>query len=404
MRRVHIARHSLLDAERRLYGYRLTTREPGRAAKQPPEGGEEDELVTGVLQTLASASFTQVLGSRPVFLDLPRRVASEDIAGLLPFEHTVLCLVPPPFPDEDWLTALDQQRAGGLAIALRCGPRTHCPAEVRARADYLFFPVDGETLAPEAEAVLADRGRIRMVAEGIHSGEAFEQARQAGFDLFQGQFFAHPTFFTTDALASQQTALMELFRQLAGEADFDAVEATLKRHPDLGFQLLQLVSSAAFQQAKEITSIRQALVMLGKRQLQKWVALLLASESGAPEWENPLMEEAFLRGRIMELVAEQLPQDTENDSDLPASAFITGVLSVIQALLGRPLRALIQDLSLHESIAGALLRHEGLLGRLLEATAQLRQQETLPERIDLGRTTIAREELTSLEEQAALEG
>jgi EAL and modified HD-GYP domain-containing signal transduction protein len=384
MQRVNITRQQILNTDQRLVGYRLIVRDSGAS-------------VDALVQALSGSSFLRTLGRRPVLMDVPSEVLDKEVADFLPAERSVLCLPP---QGDDLSKRIKQQRRQGLQIALRCASPKECPANLLALANYAVTPDLQTQGVKEWTATLREAG-VQPVAENLETERDFRAAQQAGFELFQGQFFARPLEMTADTLSPQQTGLVELFRDLAApEPDFDAIEDIFRRNPELSYQLLKLVNSAAYRQASEVSSIRQAIVLLGKRQLQKWVVLLMASADGGSGADNPFMDEAILRGRLMELAVEA----AGGDRDYSSRAFIVGALSVIHAQLRCPLNTLVQDLGLGPEIAGALRDHGGELGRLLDAAEKLRDRKEPPESLSLAGTTVGHDRLLELEEQVTLEG
>jgi EAL and modified HD-GYP domain-containing signal transduction protein len=390
MRRIHIARQPVLNAARELFGFRLSVRGARGEVIPTPDA----EQAQALLRTLTDSSFLRLLGERPIFLDLPIDIVHQPLGDLLPLPGAILTLPAPDSVGAQWLEAAQASRQQGFGIALHGTGGVPLAPDLAKIADYLIAEPTTSPSAPGNSA--------RHLAQGVDTPEDFATAEANGFDLFQGQFFAQPTLFTTDNLSPQQSALLQLFEELAGEADFDAVEATFRRNPELSLQLLQLINSAAFQHGTEVASIRQALVLLGTLQLRRWVGLMLFSQEGQPDWNNPLMHEATLRARIMELSAQMAPPG-DASIDWPGSAYITGLLSVVQALLGRPLHVLVRDLGVREEIREALLHRSGPLGELLDAVDRLRRQKGVPDTIPVGTSHLARETLLDLEQQALLE-
>lgn len=392
MRRTHIARQPVLTEEGSLFGYRLSVRDPRGEAVTTPDA----EQAQALLRTLTDAAFLRMLGERPTFLDLPADIVHQPLREFLPLPGAILCLPVAPDPDEKWRADALAAREQGFGLAVAPADESTGPGYLTIAVDYRLGPPQHPPERPEGDPA-------QLLAEGVHSREDLEVARDNGYTLFQGQFFAQPIVFTTDSLNPRQSTLLHLYQQLAGEADFDVVEDTFRRNPELSLQLLQLINSAAFRRAGSAESIRQALVMLGVVQLRRWVGLLLFSESDHPDLNNPLMQEANLRGRIMELAAREAPPSDTAEIDWAGNAYIAGLLSVIQALLGRPLHLLVQDLGLREEIGEALLEHAGPLGGLLDAVSHLRRQDPLPETVELGKKQLDRERLLALEEQAQRE-
>lgn len=392
MRRIHIARQPVLKEEGTLAGYRLSVRGPRGETVDTPDA----EQAQALLRTLTDAAFLRMLGDLPTFLDLPPDIVHQPLREFLPLPGAILCLRVPAGADEQWREAALAAREQGFGLAVAPAGEEDGPGNLTIAVDYRLGSPQRAPERPEGDPAL-------LLAEGVHSRQELEQARANGYTLFQGQFFAEPTLFTTDNLTPQQSTLLHLYNQLAGEADFDAVEDTFRRNPELSLQLLQLINSAAFQRGGKVESIRQALVLLGGMQLRRWVGLLLFSEGERPDLNNPLMQEANLRGRIMELAAVEAPPSRSAETDWGGSAYITGLLHVIQALLGRPSHVLVQDLGLREEIGEALLEGTGPLGELMEAVDRLRRQGSPPETVAVGSNQLTRERLLELEAQAQRE-
>ncbi len=165
--------------------------------------------------------------------------------------------------------------------------------------------------------------------------------------------------------------LLDLSRILAREEEFFVIEGLFRKNPELHIKLLQFMNSAAFYTANRINSIGQAIALLGYRKLQKWVTLLLFAGEGHDTRSVPLFERAVIRGRIMELLASRITSDT-SAADM---AFITGVLSLVDALFQAPLEKILTDFNLSEEINAALLNHDGVLGKLVSVIETLEQEK-----------------------------
>jgi EAL and modified HD-GYP domain-containing signal transduction protein len=156
-----------------------------------------------------------------------------------------------------------------------------------------------------------------------------------------------------------------LLALVARDADAHELEAAIKQDPALSYQLLKLVNSVAFGLSRSIDSLSQALMALGRRQLQRWLQLLLYAhpESGGNR-AAPLMPWAALRGALMENLCASLG----GDGDERDSAYMIGTFSLLDVLLGMSMTDLLKPLNLSAPVAEALLTHAGgRLGLLLGA-------------------------------------
>jgi EAL and modified HD-GYP domain-containing signal transduction protein len=143
-----------------------------------------------------------------------------------------------------------------------------------------------------------------------------------------------------------------------------------KKNPELNYKLLKFMNSAAFYTTEKITSVRQSLALLGYRNLQKWVTLLLFAGEGGDFRSSPLLERAALRGRIMELLAKKIT----NDPAIADSAFMAGALSLSDVLLQMPISNVLNEFNLSQEINDALIHREGFLGTLILVIEMLEQE------------------------------
>ncbi|WP_159667235.1 EAL and HDOD domain-containing protein [Andreprevotia sp. IGB-42] len=159
-----------------------------------------------------------------------------------------------------------------------------------------------------------------------------------------------------------QPVLLELLGLIARDADSQDLEAVFAKAPQLTISMLRLVNSVAISGTVKAGSLRQAITLLGRRQLQRWLQLLMYAEQFGPgETVPPLLVVAALRARRLEAWAGQ---GWLGDCP-PDSAFFTGMLSCLDCLFGVPLAELIKPLPLPDAVTRALINYEGELGQAL---------------------------------------
>jgi EAL and modified HD-GYP domain-containing signal transduction protein len=205
------------------------------------------------------------------------------------------------------------------------------------------------------------------LARGVDNAGRFAECEQAVFTWFSGDYPLHPAPSagpTHDATSRRR--LLALLALAARDAESRELEALLKQDAALSFQLLKLVNSAAFAVSTQITSFGQAINLLGRRQLQRWLQLLLYARQQADGLPNLLLPLAALRGAQMETLCKR----DGGDRDAQDLAFMTGVFSLLDRLFATPMAELVGALSLPAHVCAALLEREGRLGqrlRLLES-------------------------------------
>jgi EAL and modified HD-GYP domain-containing signal transduction protein len=350
------AREPILDARNAIFGYELSH------AGADPGGSGDAELLA---QALELADHRMLAGRRSLFVRCAPATLATDALTLLDPDRLVLDVRIPQAID----AAAIQSTAECLAGWRAKGFRLAFPHEVLASAWRAWLPhpaflkIDFARLPRQAVPAIVKAARphaSKLIACGIDTAEAHELAVSLGLDLFQGRWFAQPVLLKQGNLRPGQATILQLVGLLRREAELADIEALLKRDAALTFNLLRFINSGAFGLAGEVSSFRNAVMMLGLQRLLRWATLLLATScAGAPA----LGHTAVVRGRLMELLAAELLKPEQCDQ-----AFVVGVFSLLPAMTGTPMERALDGLNLPEPVNDALLHRRGLFEPFLALT------------------------------------
>ncbi len=204
---------------------------------------------------------------------------------------------------------------------------------------------------------------VTLLAEKVETQAEYEKLQQLGFTLFQGYFFARPEMLKHKKIASSKLNLLLLIAESSAiRLDFEKLTAIVERDLGLSYKLLRFVNSASFAREQPIGSLKHAMVYMGEGELKKFIALLALAnlkEDGPSE----LLHMSIVRARFCDQLAALM-----GDADNPPAAFLTGLFSLVDALLEQPLQQLLDDLPILPEIKAALLEHQGRLGLYLQLT------------------------------------
>lgn len=216
---------------------------------------------------------------------------------------------------------------------------------------------------PEIRAVQAQGGALtsELPVLNVDTRARFEEAKNSGAKLICGIWYLEPQQKTGSAQAASQALMLRLLQLVAADAETRELENIFKQDPQLSYQLLKLVNSVAMGLPSKISSFRQAIVILGRRQLQRWLNLLMFTRQQEHGRLAPLQASAVLRARLLELACAARGGNAEKQEQ----AFIVGMFSLLGTLFGLPTEQLVQPLNLADGIVGALLEGRGELGALL---------------------------------------
>lgn len=244
----------------------------------------------------------------------------------------------------------------------------------------------------EKDLLDASRSAAKLFARGIGSVESFKWCAAAGFSYFTFGGLDTPEY-GEQSKDTSRLPLMRLLSLVASDADTAAMEEVFKLDPKLAFELLRLVNSSSLGTRKEITSFGQAIMVLGRRQLQRWLQLLMFSlNKGSGDSANILMQRAAERGKMMELLSQEGNEKTDREH-----AFMVGVFSVLDILMETPLEELLESVSLPQPVEQALLDREGRLGGLLDLISTTEQRDFSGIQQLLSRLGIAPDTLSRLQ-------
>lgn len=223
------------------------------------------------------------------------------------------------------------------------------PPELADAAEVTALQAQGLAVTGEKPAVEVDT-RAR-----------FEEAKNAGAKWFAGVWYLDEPGQAASPQAASHALMLRLLQLVAADADTHELEGIFKQDPQLSYNLLKLVNSVAMGLPRKISSFGQAIVILGRRQLQRWLHLLMFTQQQQHGRLAPLQASAVLRARLVELASAALGASVEKQEQ----AFIVGMFSLLGTLFGMPTEQVIRPLNLADEIVGALLERRGELGVLL---------------------------------------
>ena len=354
-----IARQAIVNAQQAVIGYELFN----RSRTGPTHTAATD--VALVFTALSHACTEELVGKKLIFVNCTHESLTGGHLELVDPEKVVLEIPPLGHVAAEEVTMrlpiLMALRERGFHLAFNHTVLQSTYASWLPLADYIKF--DLSTLAPDQLAVLisyANRhSEADLIAEKVETAQQYDMASSKGIQMFQGYWFARPSVVQAKLVSPSQASILELINLVRKQASTDAIEDVLKKDAGLAFNLMRLINSSGFGLTREITSFRQAVMLMGLKKLFRWAALLLtASRTGGPP--SSVGQTAVVRGRLMELLA--LETQTQEEAD---EAFVVGIFSLLDAMLGMPMPAALNLLSVPEAVSAALLRREGYLGSLL---------------------------------------
>jgi c-di-GMP-related signal transduction protein len=354
-----IARQAIVNGQQQVVGYELFNR------SRTGIGHTAASDVILVFTALSHAGTEELVGKKLIFVNCTHESLAGGHLELVDPEKVVLEIPPLGHAATEEVAArlpiLSGLRARGFHLAFNHTVLESAYAAWLPLADYI--KLDLSVLAPDQVAVLISyagrHSRAELIAEKVETAQQYDMVSTLGVQLFQGYWFARPSLVEAKLLSPAQASIVQLISLVRQQASTEAIEDVLKKDAGLAFNLMRLINSAGFGLAREVTSFRQAVMLMGLKKLFRWAALLLTASraSGVP---ISVGQTAVVRGRLMELLA--LESMSAEDADL---AFVVGIFSLLDVMLHMPMEDALGLLSVPEPVAAALLHREGPMGELL---------------------------------------
>ena len=355
-----IARQAIVNAQHVVIGYELFN----RSRTGPTHTAATD--VALVFTALSHAGSDELVGKKLIFVNCTHESLAGGHLELVDPDKVVLEIPPLGHTASEEvatrLPILANLRQRGFHLAFNHTVLQSAYALWLPLADYI--KLDLSVLAPDQLAVLikyANRhSGADLIAEKVETAQQYDMVSSQGVQLFQGYWFARPALVHAKLVTPAQTSILGLINLVRAQASTDEIEELLKKDAGLAFNLMRLINSSGFGLTREITSFRQAVMLLGLKKLFRWAALLLTTSRGSG-MPSSLGQTAVVRGRLMELLALESKMD-QDDAD---QAFVAGIFSLLDAMLGMPMQDALSLLPVPETVEAALLHRTGVLGNLL---------------------------------------
>lgn len=351
----YMARQPILDEQEQTYGYELLYR---AAAESFARISDTHIAAQTVLDDLLVFGCEEISGGRQLFLNCSYELLSGKGVSLLP-RPVVIEVLETIEPDNALLHSLKELKEAGFLIALDDFTPSERTLPMLELADIIKIDFRAMPMQRCAELVKTYCGKSIALAEKVETQEEYQAARDMGCSLFQGYFFARPALMETLEMPPLQATHHRLLAATCKETmDFVEIEQIIKSDVALCYKLLRYLNAVAFCQGSKITSLRQALVLLGETVVRRWIAVSSVTEVCRGRTLE-LMSTALLRARFCELLSP-------SSGCKPYDLFMTGLFSMMDVILRLPLSKILTQVEFSSAAKSALLGESNRVKKHLE--------------------------------------
>jgi EAL and modified HD-GYP domain-containing signal transduction protein len=358
-----LARQPILNRDQNLIAYELLFRSAAFGA-----ANVIDDLAAtaSVMAHVSELGLENVVGESLGFLNVDAAVLMSDFISFLPADKVILEILETVKVTPAIIARVTELIEAGYIFALD---------------DVVANSADIQQLLPlihiiKVDIMAVDKASLprlsrqfkssnkKILAEKVETLAEFQLCLQLGFDYFQGYYFAKPVILSGKKLSPSQLSILQLINQIIADAETIELERTIKTDASLGLNLLRLVNSPGVGATQRIETLSQAVMVLGRVQLQRWLQILLYANSGkASTVVSPLLMLATTRGKLLELMAQKLKPGNRSVAD---KSFTVGIMSLMDTLFGQPMEKILEQISVADEVRDALLFRKGTYGDMLK--------------------------------------
>lgn len=357
---LNVTRQPIFGRDERVVGYEILY------SGRPDQVGElQAASPDQVVDTILGIGLDRLTDGKPAFITATRDLVESGSLDLLD-HNTVILTIPFVSPtDADYLDACRRLSSTGFRLAMDTaaleGEEFYLPLLDILRVDLTVYT--GPELGRLTERVRPHS--VRLLAEKVRTATLRDACLEAGFELFHGSNFGRDDQREGRDLPIGHLRIASLMQQIRDvEVTDKEIEEQFRTDLSLSYKLLRMVNSAATG-GRGVASIGHAIRLLGRETLYRWLALLFLAAAADTGVRAQVVQTSLMRARLCELLAGPLghPQQA-------GSLYITGLLSLLDLLLGLPMTEIVAQMGVTPDVKEALLRREGLHGsvlRLVEA-------------------------------------
>jgi c-di-GMP phosphodiesterase len=364
-----VRREAILNRDERIAGYEFSLDRPLQERFKDRQAGIRKMYDILLMRQLAEFGVSSLLGHRLTLIEISAASTEAGIPDDLPRANSVILLNTIEDAAQDpsiMIARIDALVSAGFQVgwSLRNAADVSNAALARCQFVRIETPAfDGIQLRELAKRLgrlnpASGKAPMQIIARDVKTYDDFKVCFHGGFHFFQGPFISSRKSWKNPKSDVDRLHVFRLLRQLRSGADHAAIAADLRNEPVLTFRLLRYVNSAALGLQRRIGAIDQALYFIGADKMYRWLSLLLYDIKDRGFAERAMIEQVLVRARTMEALSKA-PAN-------PDLAFLTGLLSMLDQFVGRPIEEVMPQINVPEDVKAALLTQSGPYAPLLD--------------------------------------
>lgn len=358
---VFMARQPIFDKNNNVVAYELLFR---RGCKNVYDNVDGNEATLNVIANLFyEFNFKIVTDNKKAFVNFTEKLIKDEIATILPWKHVVIEILESIEPTEEIINACKKLKKHGFILALDDFSFDDKYKKLVEMIDIIkvdFITTKGKDRKKIFDLLNINK-EIKFLAEKVETFEEYNEAMNYGYTYFQGYYFSKPVILSTNSVSTSRNTALKILRLInSKDINFNDLEALILKDPVLSFKLIKLINSSAYYIKHKVNSIKYALTFFGEREMIKWLHIVLLNDL---KGNNPaeLVKVSLERAKFCELICEMTEYKEKT-----FLAYMTGLFSVMDAILNCSMDTVMKDIYLCDEMKDALIGKENILNIILQ--------------------------------------
>jgi len=362
LRQKIIGRQPVLDRSQQIIGYELLLRSKALPTVKAPDAALRRMQDEALIRCLVDLDVNRLLEDKLAFVGISPALLESPLLQKLPSKGVVLLVCPDQEKLDDNLLICRELRGLGYQIALDDFEAKRGLGQFLTLASFIRVDVarfNAIELGKLADRFL-DKSSPQLLAKNVETDDDFEACYKMQFQCFEGNYFTRLRPTMPPRVDSDRIRVLELLNKVKNQEEISQLEEGFKHDAMLSYKLLRYINAPINGFQQPIRSIAHALVILGYKQLYRWLTLLLFTSGKADPRSKALLQNALVRARMTELLGQDKLSPVEREG-----LFIVGIFSLLDVLLNVPMEKALEQLQLPAPVMAALARREGVYAPFL---------------------------------------
>ncbi len=362
LRQKIIGRQPVLNRSQQIIGYELLLRSKVLPTVKAPDSALRRMQDEALIRCLVGLDVNRLLEDKLAFVGISPAMLESPLLRKLPSKGVVLVVCPDQDKLEDNLLRCRELRNLGYQIALDDFEVKRGLGQFLTLASFIRVDVarfNAIEIGKLADHFL-DKSTPQLLAKNVETDDDFEACYKMRFHCFEGNYFTRLRPSMPPHVDIDRIRILELLNMVKSQKEISQLEEGFKHDPMLSYKLLRYINAPVNGFQQQIRSIAHALLIIGHKQLYRWLTLLLFTSGKADPRSKALLQNALVRARMTELLGQGKLPPTEREG-----LFLVGIFSLLDVLLNVPMEQALEHLHLPGPVMAALARREGVYAPFL---------------------------------------